>query len=62
VLIAETALTAAAAGELAADLRRRVAAELGLTALTVRLVAPRAIPRTSSGKVRRLAIRDAVRS
>jgi fatty-acyl-CoA synthase len=58
VLVAETALTAAAADQLAADLRRRVAAELGLAAVTVRLVKPRAIPRTSSGKVRRLATRD----
>lgn len=61
VLIAETARTAAGADELAARLRQRVAAELGLTALTVRLVAPRTIPRTSSGKVRRLASREAVR-
>ncbi len=59
VLIAETTLTAAAADELAADLRRRVAAELGLTRVTIRLVKPRAILRTSSGKVRRLASRDA---
>jgi acyl-CoA synthetase (AMP-forming)/AMP-acid ligase II len=58
VLVAETALTAAAADQLAADLRRRVAAELGLAAVTVRLVKPRTIPRTSSGKVRRLATRD----
>jgi fatty-acyl-CoA synthase len=58
VLVAETALTEAAAGQLAADLRRCVAAELGLAAVTVRLVKPRAIPRTSSGKVRRLATRD----
>jgi fatty-acyl-CoA synthase len=58
VVIAETALTGAEAAKLAAGLRRRVAAELGLTEVTVRLVKPRAIPRTSSGKVRRLASRD----
>lgn len=61
VLIAETNRTAAGAGELATRLRQRVTAELGLTAVTVRLVAPRSIPRTSSGKVRRLASREAVR-
>lgn len=55
VLVAETTLAGAAAGELAVELRRRVASELGLTEVTVRLVNPRAIPRTSSGKVRRLA-------
>jgi fatty-acyl-CoA synthase len=58
LLIAETALTAAAARELAAALRQRVTAELGLSAVTVRLVKPRAIPRTSSGKIRRIAARD----
>src|SRR6516165_2896656 len=58
VLIAETDRVAAGADELAARLRQRVAAELGLTAVTVRLVPPRAIPRTSSGKVRRLASLD----
>jgi fatty-acyl-CoA synthase len=58
VLIAETTLSGAAADELAGELRRRVAAELGLTQVTIRLVKPRAIPRTNSGKVRRLASRD----
>jgi fatty-acyl-CoA synthase len=58
VLVAETALTGAAADQLAADLRRRIAGELGLAAVSVRLVKPRAIPRTSSGKVRRLSSRD----
>jgi len=62
VLIAETDRVAAGADELAARLRQRVAGELGLTAVTVRLVPPRTIPRTSSGKVRRLASLDAVRS
>ena len=62
VLIAETDRVAAGADELAARLRQRVAAELGLTAVTVRLVPPRTIPRTSSGKVRRLASLGAVRS
>jgi fatty-acyl-CoA synthase len=55
VLVAETTLSGAAASELTVELRRRVARELGLTEVTVRLVRPRAIPRTSSGKVRRLA-------
>lgn len=59
-LIAETALAGAAAASLAASLRERVAAGLGLAAVTVTLVPPRTIPRTSSGKVRRLASRDAV--
>jgi len=62
VLIAETDRVAAGADELAVRLRQRVAAELGLTAVTVRLVPPRTIPRTSSGKVRRLASLDAARS
>ena len=62
VLIAETDRVAAGADELAARLRQRVAAELGLTAVAVRLVPPRTIPRTSSGKVRRLASLGAVRS
>lgn len=55
VLVAETTLSGGAAAELAAELRRRVAAGLGLAEVTVRLVKPRAIPRTSSGKIRRLA-------
>ena len=62
LLIAETDRAGAGADELAARLRQRVTAELGLTAVTVRLVAPRTIPRTSSGKFRRLATREAVRS
>ena len=59
LLIAETDRAGAGADELAARLRQQVAAELGLTAVTVRLVAPRTIPRTSSGKVRRLSTREA---
>jgi acyl-CoA synthetase (AMP-forming)/AMP-acid ligase II len=62
LLIAETDRAGAGAAELAARLRQQVAAELGLTAVTVRLVAPRTIPRTSSGKVRRLSTREAGRS
>ncbi|GAA5069279.1 acyl-CoA synthetase (AMP-forming)/AMP-acid ligase II [Thermocatellispora tengchongensis] len=58
LLIAESALTGPDADALAADLRSRVGAELGLTAVTVHLVRPRSIPRTSSGKVQRLAARD----
>jgi acyl-CoA synthetase (AMP-forming)/AMP-acid ligase II len=62
LLIAETDRKGAAADELAARLRQRVTAGLGLAAVTVRLVAPRAIPRTSSGKVRRLATSEAARA
>lgn len=58
LLIAETALTGAEAEALAADLTARVTAELGLAEVAVHLVAPRAIPRTSSGKLQRLAARD----
>lgn len=58
LLIAETALTGTAAEALTDELRRRVSAEIGLAEVTVHLVAPRAIPRTSSGKVRRLASRE----
>ncbi|WP_067865196.1 AMP-binding protein [Nocardia shimofusensis] len=54
-LIAETELEGTDAEALAERLRGRVAAELGLAAVEVHLVAPRSIPRTSSGKLQRLA-------
>ncbi|WP_405181457.1 AMP-binding protein [Nocardia sp. NBC_01377] len=57
-LIAESERTGAEAELLARDIRDRIAAELGLAAVEVHIVAPRSIPRTSSGKLRRLAARD----
>ncbi|MFD6156309.1 fatty acyl-AMP ligase [Nocardia sp. NPDC060256] len=59
-LIAESELTDAAAAALGERIRAQVAAELGLAAVEVYLVAPRSIPRTSSGKLQRLAARDLV--
>ncbi|WP_067562468.1 AMP-binding protein [Nocardia acidivorans] len=59
-LIAETELTGAEAAALAETIRGQVAAELGLAAVEVHLVAPRSIPRTSSGKLQRLAARDLI--
>ncbi|MFG1795918.1 AMP-binding protein [Nocardia sp. NPDC049149] len=59
-LIAESELTAAAADELADRIRGQVAAAIGLTAIEVYLVAPRSIPRTSSGKLQRLAARSLI--
>ncbi|WP_040795499.1 AMP-binding protein [Nocardia higoensis] len=53
-LIAETELEGADADALAERVRGRIAAELGLAAVEVHLVAPRSIPRTSSGKLQRL--------
>ncbi len=44
--------------DLVAEITNRATAELGVTALSVHLVAPRAIPRTSSGKIQRLAARQ----
>ncbi|WP_433664381.1 fatty acyl-AMP ligase [Nocardia sp. CA-128927] len=59
-LIAESELTGAAAAALGERIRAQVAAELGLAAVEVYLVEPRSIPRTSSGKLQRLAARDLV--
>lgn len=59
-LIAESELTGAAAEALGERIRAQVAAELGLAAVEVYLVEPRSIPRTSSGKLQRLAARDLV--
>ncbi|MFC4128745.1 AMP-binding protein [Nocardia rhizosphaerae] len=59
-LIAETERTGTAADDLATAIRAAVTAELGLRAIQVHLVAPRSIPRTSSGKLQRLAARDLI--
>ncbi|MRH88330.1 AMP-binding protein [Nocardia sp. SYP-A9097] len=59
-LIAESELTGTDAEALIKTIRERVAAELGLAAVEVHLVAPRSIPRTSSGKLQRLAARDLI--
>ncbi|MBH0776533.1 AMP-binding protein [Nocardia bovistercoris] len=57
-VIAESERTGADARHLARRIRDRVAADLGLAAVDVHIVAPRSIPRTSSGKLQRLAARD----
>ncbi|WP_067465229.1 fatty acyl-AMP ligase [Nocardia amamiensis] len=59
-LIAESECTGAEADALAEAIRARISAELGLAAVEVHLVAPRSIPRTSSGKLQRLAARDLI--
>ncbi|NKX86919.1 AMP-binding protein [Nocardia coubleae] len=59
-LIAETERTGAAADALADAIRAAVTAHLGLSAVQVHLVAPRSIPRTSSGKLQRLAARELI--
>ncbi len=61
LLIAETGAEGVAAEALAAELRRRIRAALGLDAVVVHLVPPRSLPRTSSGKYQRLAARSLVR-
>ncbi|TCJ96996.1 AMP-binding protein [Nocardia alba] len=60
VVIAETDLAATATEELGTAIAGRIAARLGLTAVRVYPVAPRSIPRTSSGKLRRLAARELI--
>ncbi|WP_018636935.1 AMP-binding protein [Parafrankia elaeagni] len=60
-VIAETALADDDDGErsaLAARIRSAVGATLGLSEVAVHLVGPDALPRTSSGKFRRLAARE----
>jgi amino acid adenylation domain-containing protein len=52
----------AAVEEIAAAVRRAVAEEHGVSVAEVVLIGPETLPRTSSGKVRRLACRDAWRS
>ncbi|MGQ4615264.1 AMP-binding protein [Nocardia sp. R7R-8] len=59
-LIAESEHTGADADALTEAIRARIAAELGLAAVQVHLVEPRSIPRTSSGKLQRLAARDLI--
>ncbi|WP_063053894.1 AMP-binding protein [Nocardia arthritidis] len=59
-LVAESERTGTDADALAEAIRARIAAELGLAAVQVHLVAPRSIPRTSSGKLQRLAARDLI--
>ncbi|GAA4910029.1 AMP-binding protein [Streptomyces coeruleoprunus] len=66
IVLAAESETASTAGDdapraaLEKELRDLVAAGLGLDAVTVHVVAPRTLPRTSSGKFQRLAARDAV--
>ena len=58
VLVAETAVTEPdGCSELRATIAARCRAVLGLPHLDVRLVPPRTIPRTTSGKLQRLAMR-----
>lgn len=59
-VIAETRLAGTAGDELTAAIAARITARLGLSAVRVYLVAPRSIPRTSSGKLRRLAARELI--
>ncbi|MGQ4599396.1 AMP-binding protein [Nocardia sp. R6R-6] len=59
-LIAESERTGIDADALAETIRATISAELGLSAVEVHLVAPRSIPRTSSGKLQRLAARDLI--
>lgn len=59
VLCVETVLRADEDRQrLVADIVSRCAAELGLSGLVVKLVPARAIPRTTSGKLQRLGMRD----
>ena len=59
VLCAETRLSDEDERErLRAEISRRCSADLGLPDVDVHLVAPRAIPRTTSGKLQRLGMRD----
>lgn len=59
VLCAETRLKDSKERDrLAKDIASRCTAELGLSQLTVQLVTPSTIPRTTSGKLQRLGMRD----
>ncbi|MCK9897103.1 AMP-binding protein [Frankia sp. AgB32] len=61
-VIAETGLADAAERvRLATELRAGISAALGLAEVSVRLVAPDVLPRTSSGKFRRAEARDLTR-
>lgn len=61
-LVVETTATGEAADALTRHLRERAVAALGALPLSVHLVAPRSIPRTTSGKVRRLDVRARLRA
>jgi fatty-acyl-CoA synthase len=54
-VVAETALPEAEHDPLRHEIAARVRRALGLSALTVHLTAPDSLPRTTSGKLRRLA-------
>lgn len=59
VLCVETRLKdPAERAQLTKDIAARCTAELGLSQLNVQLVAPRTIPRTTSGKLQRLGMRE----
>jgi fatty-acyl-CoA synthase len=61
-LVAETELTGAGdRGQLMAEICHQLNTTLGLTELAIHLVEPRSIPRTTSGKFRRVATREMVR-
>jgi acyl-CoA synthetase (AMP-forming)/AMP-acid ligase II len=63
VLVAETTLAdTAARTDLTRRLRERVAAVADAPGVAVHLVPPRTIPRTTSGKLRRLDMRAALRT
>lgn len=63
LLVAETTVSDLAAREdLAQVLRERAAAVAGVPGVLVHLVPPRTIPRTTSGKLRRLDMRAALRT
>ncbi|MCX4091583.1 AMP-binding protein [Nocardia sp. alder85J] len=59
-VIVETDRTGSAADALADAVRARIAGELGLADVRVYPVPPRTIPRTSSGKLQRLAARELI--
>ncbi|MQY27379.1 AMP-binding protein [Nocardia aurantia] len=59
-VVVETDRTAAEADALTEAVRARITAELGLAGVRVYPVPPRTIPRTSSGKLQRLAARELI--
>ncbi|MBN9101229.1 MAG: AMP-binding protein [Pseudonocardia sp.] len=61
VLVAETTATGDDRAALVARIRAAVAARADLPGVTVHLVSPRTIPRTSSGKLRRLDMAGRIR-
>ncbi|NGN70310.1 fatty acyl-AMP ligase, partial [Streptomyces sp. A7024] len=58
MLVVVEAVRSADARELGAAVRRRVAERTGVGAVEVRVVAPRWLPRTTSGKWQRAAVRQ----